>query len=297
MNASRASDGCGPPTTPRTRDASPTQTRRRSNLFSRLGRWHQSRCHREECIDEAISRLCTHYANPPPRRRTTRNAARFSETNSSTPKPKLRRPLMNQIILDCPHCRARNAAFSPNGGYGRQNHAFALARCSVCNGGIVAKLLHNEDACQWIYNDDPPRSPVVLEIWPKPMVEGCPASPPHNVSRPYLQGAANLRYGHFDAAGAMFRKCLETALKQLDPTGKGSPAKRIDELPRDSGVTPEMRRWAHAIRILGNEAVHEEDSIDESEASDLQHFANLFLIYAFTLPAMVSRRFTKEAAA
>lgn len=53
-----------------------------------------------------------------------------------------------------------------------------------------------------------------------------------------------------------------------------------------------MRDWAEIIRLEGNTAAHGEEEFGESEftrenANQLSLFTELFLIYAFTLPARV----------
>ena len=63
----------------------------------------------------------------------------------------------------------------------------------------------------------------------------------------YLQGMDNLAR-NFDAAGTMFRKSLDAAMKHLDPTGKGTLEKRIDSLDPAIGVTA---LCAGRMRIFG----------------------------------------------
>lgn len=65
---------------------------------------------------------------------------------------------------------------------------------------------------------------------------------------------------------------------------------RIDRLPAETGVTPSMKSWAHEIRLIGNEAVHEDEPVQEKDAKDIQAFTELFLTYAFTLPGMLEER-------
>ena len=49
-----------------------------------------------------------------------------------------------------------------------------------------------------------------------------------------------------------------------------------------------MKDWAHAIRLDGNEATHEEDEdFTADKAREMKDFTELFLIYAFTLPARI----------
>ncbi len=102
-----------------------------------------------------------------------------------------------------------------------------------------------------------------------------------------MQGVANLS-ANFDAAGMMFRKCLEAALKHLDPNGTGTLAMRIDNLPAKVDVTPSMKEWAHQIRRLGNEAAHDDDPFTREESQTLKSFTELFLVYSFTLPGMLA---------
>ena len=113
---------------------------------------------------------------------------------------------------------------------------------------------------------------------------------PSNVASFYCQGIDSLSRKNFDAAGAMFRKSLDTGLKRIHPEGKGTLQRRIDELPDATGVTPAMKEWAHQIRHLGNDATHEEEPFSDDEVKALQSFTELFLTYAFTLPGMVATR-------
>lgn len=85
----------------------------------------------------------------------------------------------------------------------------------------------------------------------------------------YLQRVDNLKRGHFDAAGTMFRKSLDTDLKRLHAEGNGPLENRVDGLPGSIGITPAMKEWAHQIRRLGNDAVHEEEPVEEAETKEL----------------------------
>lgn len=65
---------------------------------------------------------------------------------------------------------------------------------------------------------------------------------------------------------------------------------RIEALKQGGIITNDMAVWAHAVRLDGNGPVHDESEISEAEAQDLLNFTQTFLLYAFTLPAMVARR-------
>lgn len=51
-----------------------------------------------------------------------------------------------------------------------------------------------------------------------------------------------------------------------------------------------MKNWAHIIRIDSNGAVHSDEEFTQEEAEEILNFTELFLLYAFTLPAMVESR-------
>lgn len=93
---------------------------------------------------------------------------------------------------------------------------------------------------------------------------------------------------HPDAAGAMFRKTLETALKEKFPDrGEMSLAKRIATAAEDGDLTPDLAAWADQIRIDGNDAAH--DKITIGQAQDMQVFTELVLRYLFELPGMLEK--------
>jgi hypothetical protein len=203
---------------------------------------------------------------------------------------------MPQIPLDCPYCQTKRAAF--HGNYpvpfkpGDTNNFIMLMQCQICGHGIVAKFYssNGHQFSQWVQGQVGMAGNATLEqTFPKPVAAAAPGHTPENVGRFYLQGMDNIAR-NFDAAGTMFRKSLDAALKHLDPTGKGTLEKRIDNLPAATGVTPAMKDWAQQIRHLGNDAAHEDDPFTEAEAKSLQAFTELFLTYAFTLPGMLAAR-------
>lgn len=95
--------------------------------------------------------------------------------------------------------------------------------------------------------------------------------------------------GNWDAAGAMFRKALDTALKGKFPEIKGDLHKRIEKAQEMRELTPALAEWSHQIRLDGNEAAHSEDPFSQEDAERLQTFTNLVLLYLFTLPGMLAK--------
>jgi hypothetical protein len=203
---------------------------------------------------------------------------------------------MVQLSLDCPYCHTRHAGFQGTQVLpfkpGDVTNYIMLMQCQVCGNGVVAKFSTPfvTHMTNWIQGRGD-RSEVRLdEVFPKNEGPVAPEHIPDNVRRFYLQGVESLGPGHFDAAGTMFRKSLDSALRHLNPQGRGTLQARIDNLPANIAVTPSMKEWAHQIRHLGNDAAHEEEPFTQAEAETLQSFTELFFTYTFTLPGMIAAR-------
>jgi hypothetical protein len=50
-----------------------------------------------------------------------------------------------------------------------------------------------------------------------------------------------------------------------------------------------MKKWAHHVRLDANEAAHEVEEFSDDDAKTLRTFAEMFLTYAFTLPASLKQ--------
>lgn len=132
---------------------------------------------------------------------------------------------------------------------------------------------------------------------PKPPAALAPEATQEEAARLYIQALKVFRQGHFDACAPTFRRALEVALKDLAPEiGNGVPLiKRIEALPPAKGLTPAMKAWAHEVRLIGNEGAHGDGPVSKEDAQDIQAFTELFLTYAYTLPARLAARKRREA--
>lgn len=164
-----------------------------------------------------------------------------------------------------------------------------MMQCGVCSDCVLVKFRPSASFGQWL-NGQTSSPPDIHEIWPKPIIANSPEGIPENVHSFYRQAVDSLQRKNFDAAGAMFRKSLDTGLKHLHPEGTGTLQRRIETLPSEIGVTQSMKEWAHEIRDLGNDAAHEEEPFSQDEAQALHSFTELFLTYAFTLPEKIAER-------
>lgn len=207
---------------------------------------------------------------------------------------------MPQLVLECPHCRAEKIGFSPRGSAivrPGESQTLLFLQCEGCGQAIVAVVAAAPNAINnWAIGLV--ASPgEIWKIYPEAVAPKSPADIPPNVRAAFLSGLDNLdRKGGSNAAVAMFRRSIELVARAIDsdaPAGINLK-QRIERLP-ESVVTPAMKEWAQHIRLSGNDAVHDPEEFSEVDARQLHIFAELFLTYAFTLPAMLKKAKEKGA--
>lgn len=114
---------------------------------------------------------------------------------------------------------------------------------------------------------------------------------PQEINDAYEEGAKCLAIGCNNAAGTMFRLCLDYATKGLVSDGDGGPAAKIKrslglrmEWLFDNKLIPEtLRELAECVKDDGNDGAHE-GILDRATAEDLEEFTYLFLERLYTEP-------------
>ena len=177
---------------------------------------------------------------------------------------------------DCPHCGTRSVAFTMV----QQFHATkveghlwdTLCYCANCSRSILATIRTPDGQKPGNYLSGTQHEKLRWEgIVPSLPDTEAPDHVPSNVARFYEQGMENLP-GNWDAAGAMFRKALETGLKRKFPDIQGDLYKRIEKAAEQHKLTPDLAEWSHQVRLGGREAVHEEEPYSKAEAERLSTF-------------------------
>ena len=205
---------------------------------------------------------------------------------------------MNVFREDCPYCGTKSVAFrildeksfkEVSLGYIAWD---TFAQCGYCKRGIVATFEVSDRI-------EPPsklnKKRRLLYIAPKRPSSTAPKHTPDNVARFFEQAMDNLPK-NWDASGSMFRKALDTGLKSKFPEIKGKLIDRIKKAAAQQKLTPDLAKWAHQIRLDGNDAVHEEYPFSKNDAEKLRDFTHLVFLYLFTLPGMLeeSQKKTEE---
>lgn len=138
----------------------------------------------------------------------------------------------------------------------------------------------------------------ILNVHPETPNTIAPEHVPDAITRDYEEAMDSLRRGKPTSAGMMFRKVLQRATSAIGPKCDEFKKKklfhRIEHLATKHMLTPAMAQWADFLREEGNEATHEEEEeFTPEQAQQMQEFTELFLIYAFTLPARVAASIEK----
>lgn len=206
---------------------------------------------------------------------------------------------MGEIAHSCPHCKAERTGLVPRLEMVHEMHDHIVfyqvaAQCRICR-NLVVFLLGGKRGTQSpkeMDGDPLMRGWNVLRCWPEAKASDAPEHLPEPVLRAYKQGEANIRTGNWDAAGAMFRKTIDVATRDPAATKQARLVDRIDALAAAYAITPDLKKFAHAIRLDGNDAAHEPE-FTEGQARDLHDFTRLFSMYFYTLPGMLKARETK----
>jgi hypothetical protein len=182
---------------------------------------------------------------------------------------------------------------------------FALLRCRRCNNGVMGRLeVYHGDVGAGPHNieGDPTEHKWRLREWfpSEPISETCPEHVPEKVSAYFNEARDCLTGENWNAAGAMYRKAIDVATKDLvrnnwaeadiEKTIKEDLIVRIERLHARGLLTEALKDWAHQVRIGGKDAAHDEDPFTQPEAEALHQFTRLFLTYTYTMPEEVRLR-------
>lgn len=106
---------------------------------------------------------------------------------------------------------------------------------------------------------------------------------PDAVKTAYDQAAKSLNASLFEPCVLMCRKCLEAVCKTLGVQGDNLN-KRLSRLSETGQIDSRLLKWAHEIRLVGNEAAHDIDTpVTKENARDVLDFTEAILIYIFSL--------------
>lgn len=111
---------------------------------------------------------------------------------------------------------------------------------------------------------------------------------PDPVNRAYQQALRCFSTSSYEASALMCRRCLKALCNSFHASGKSLQA-RLDTLCEREVIEKRLTRWAHGVRVIGNEAAHDTDAeLSKDDARDALEFTEALLMYVFALSARFS---------
>jgi len=215
---------------------------------------------------------------------------------------------MSELVANCPRCGAKEMTFDLLGQiptiitYGWKYNCEAFCVCRACRRSIVFTLSQKEygkkeeDQFSKLANYSVAVNRIadiegyicVKDIASKKPPEHLPP----NVESAFREGAACLSIGCHNAAGTMFRLCIDLATRPMLPTEevKGLNAKTRRDLGLrlpwlfDNDCLPEsLRDLSSCIKDDGNDGAHQ-GTLTGDDARDIFDFTFVLLERIFTEP-------------
>lgn len=131
-----------------------------------------------------------------------------------------------------------------------------------------------------------------IEMYPKAISNAAPDNTPERAAKFFVESKDDFQRRRYETCVMNCRKVIDIATKVLmgDEAGDEQLSKRISMLYGKGKITEQMKDWAHIVRIDSNGAVHSDEEFNEEEVEQILRFTEVFLMYSFTLPAMIERR-------
>lgn len=216
---------------------------------------------------------------------------------------------MAELVDDCPRCQASQITFDVLSdhvfevNYGWQRLYEAFCRCRRCHRATVfvlrQKINTNDDALASLASLKGALNDVVsVEGFINLKDIGAASAPeylPPNLAPPFAEGAKCLAIGCYNAAGVMFRLCVDLGTQPLLPASDdhGLNAKirrdlglRLPWLFERKLLPEELHALSKCVKDDGNDGAHK-GTLGKPEAEDLQEFTFELLERLYTLPAKV----------
>jgi hypothetical protein len=216
---------------------------------------------------------------------------------------------MSVLTTVCPHCGADPVPLTVRRAWEKGTHQVTVAAdCPKCTMPCVMVLVPGSNrraTTQWFSTTDAYGNIDLLtqsgwEVFakfPDPQTIPVPQFTPPDIGRLYLQAHSAKNRNEREAAGFIFGKVLEVSLKTIGPELNGTAASRIDALADSGRLSSDVQKWAHEVRIVRNDAVHEIAEPSEADITEMAEFVEAFLVFVFTMPKKYELRASRKKSA
>ena len=214
---------------------------------------------------------------------------------------------MSELVANCPRCGAKEMTFDLwhqlplYVKYDWQYWFEAFCICRSCNRSTTFVLSQKNITDKDVIKKGLSNLPRAVNQYMK--IEGYislkdtanskpPEYIPENIDKVFREGAACMAIGCFNAAGTMFRLCIDLSTRAMlpkeDVAGLNSKVRRNLGLRLpwlfDNSILPEsLRELSTCVKDDGNDGAHE-GTLTKEEAEDLLDFTSVFLERIYTEP-------------
>lgn len=217
---------------------------------------------------------------------------------------------MSELVANCPRCGAKEMTFDLKNQlligtqYNWQHWFEAFCICRACNRSTVFVLSQKDLSSKDAIGQGLAKLSVAVNramtvedhISIKNVAsEQPPDHLPKNIEAVFREAAACMSIGCFNAAGTMFRLCIDIVTREMLPEGevKGLNAKTRRDLGLrlpwlfDNGKLPEsIRELSSCIKDDGNDGAHK-GTLSKEDASDMLDFTYSMLERLYTEPKRI----------
>ncbi|MDD9339381.1 MAG: DUF4145 domain-containing protein [Providencia heimbachae] len=211
---------------------------------------------------------------------------------------------MLSFDVTCPFCLRENAvlqAFSERLRDSDSQIADVAFKCRSCQkvGVVVVDIdyhrmapLKNSQQSNDIIIPSNSNEYKILEVIPEIRSSSAPENTPVRAAKFLIESKDDFQRGRYETSVMNCRKVIDISTKYLmgESVKDINLNKRINTLFEQGKITEQMNSWAHIVRIDGNGAAHSDEEISKEEAEQILGFTEVFLMYSFTLPAMIEKR-------
>ncbi|MNR17064.1 hypothetical protein D3C85_1337050 [compost metagenome] len=189
----------------------------------------------------------------------------------------------------CPHCGTDSVAFHVAWSYQLNDaNRVAVGICGKCRLPLTLHLYGYENNPEKFPGDLTARWEVHA-VWPVQPILAAPRHTPKSVARRFMEGEEAYRRQSWNASVSMYRSALDIATKAMSDVPEGlNFYSRLKWLHENHFITQQMKDWADHVRVEGNEALHDPEEFEETDAKPLRLFTETFLRYIYELPGEVA---------
>lgn len=192
----------------------------------------------------------------------------------------------------CPYCHEHTLVVSPTLTFvGEHGQYFTLSQSAWWQA--------NSYTSWWIgvcQNVECKRPVLVLnegeEVYPQPMPSATDERIPNPMKTDLKEAKICLSVNAFRGCAVLARRAIQSACIHKKAHEKKTLEKQIDELGSKGIITDSLRKWAHAVRWIGNDAAHPKAKhpVEKEDADDILKLAEEFLAAIYVTPKIAEEQ-------